>query len=463
MNGTSGLTPAVTDLSGLKPAGTSLERRASRVPQIIAATIGNALEWYDFLIFGYLTAIVSRLFFPGTSEFCSLLAATATFGVGFFMRPVGGILLGTYADRHGRKAALQLIIVLSTIAMALMAFAPTYAAFGVGAPLIILVARLLQGFATGGEFASSTAFLVECASEGRRGLFGSWQSFGQGLAMLGGTAMGALITSHLPPAALNAWGWRIPFFVGLLICPVGFWIRKYLQEPEIYLRAQSKEHPKSPLKQVFARHRKALWVCGALIASGTTNVYILNVYMPTFATKQLHLPLNQAFTAQCIAGIAAVLLIPLFGALSDRIGRKPVLIGSLLTYLLLLYPMFALVLSKPSIPNFMLMLLALGCARAGYGGVVSCILAEQFPTAVRSTGMSISYNVAVMCFGGPAQFVVTWLIQTTGTPMSAAVYLMVATVMGLLASFFVLEPTRLDNENRIVERVPEFAMPAGRR
>jgi MFS family permease len=434
--------------------------RASRASQIIAATIGNALEWYDFLIFGYLTAIVSRLFFPSANEVCSLLAATATFGVGFFMRPVGGILLGTYADRHGRKAALQLIIVLSTIAMAMMAFAPTYAAFGIGAPLIILLARLVQGFATGGEFASSTAFLVECASENRRGLYGSWQSFGQALAMISGTAMGALITSHLPPAALDAWGWRIPFFVGLLICPVGFWIRRYLDEPEIYVRAHRTDHTRSPLKEVLAHHRKALFVCGALIASGTTSVYILNVYMPTFATKQLHLPLNQAFTAQCIAGIAVCLLTPLFGALSDRIGRKPILIGSLLAFLLLLYPMFSLVLSKPSIPNFMWMLVALGSARAGYAGVVSVILAEQFPTVVRSTGMSVAYNVAVMCFGGPAQFVVTWLIQATGTAMSAAIYLMVATVMGLVAAFFVLEPMRL--ESRVIEEVPEFAL-AGRR
>jgi MHS family proline/betaine transporter-like MFS transporter len=421
------------------------QSRVSRASQIAAATIGNALEWYDFLIFGYLTAIVSRLFFPTVSEYCAILAATATFGVSFFMRPVGGVLLGMYADKRGRKAAMQLVIVLTTIAMAMMAFAPTYAAFGIGAPLIIVLSRLIQGFATGGEFASSTAFLVECAPPNRRGLYGSWQIVGQLLAMIGGCSMGALITATMSPDAINAWGWRIPFMVGLLIAPVGFWIRKHVEDPEPYVQAHRQTKAKIPLGVILQQHRRALLACFALITSGTIATYILNVYMPIFATKNLGLTLNQSFTAQIIGGIIGMCLVPVAGILSDRIGRKPVLISSLVLFLALLYPMFSWVTTHPSLLNLTIMLTVLGIARAGNGGTVSSILAEQFPTAIRSTGMSVSYNMAVMLFGGTAQFVVTWLIHETGSPVVPAFYMMFGTVIGLIGSFFVLEPKALDH------------------
>ena len=198
---------------------------APKPMQIAGAVIGNAFEWYDFIVFGFFTAIISRLFFPTESQYASLLLTTATFGVGFFMRPVGGVLLGIYADRMGRKAALLLIIVLMTVAIALIAFAPTYAVAGVAAPLIIVVARLLQGFATGGEFASATAFLIESAPPHRRGFYGSWQMVGQGLAVLTGAVLGALLTRVLAPEALDGWGWRVPFLFGLAIGPVGLFIR----------------------------------------------------------------------------------------------------------------------------------------------------------------------------------------------------------------------------------------------
>lgn len=198
--------------------------------QILAAVIGNALEWYDFVVYGFLTVIISRLFFPTDSEYASLLLTMATFGVGFFMRPVGGILIGMYADRRGRKAALQLIILLMTISIAMIAFAPTHAAIGAAAPVLIVVARLLQGVATGGEFASATSFLVESAPAGRRGFYGSLQMVGQSLAALTGAAAGMLITQGLTPEQIDSWGWRVPFIFGLLIGPVGLYIRRHLSE-----------------------------------------------------------------------------------------------------------------------------------------------------------------------------------------------------------------------------------------
>ncbi|MGB6536580.1 MAG: MFS transporter, partial [Xanthobacteraceae bacterium] len=193
---------------------------APRPLQVTAAVIGNALEWYDFIVFGFLALIISRQFFPAGTQYASLLLTLATFGVGFFMRPVGGLLLGIYADRKGRKAALLLVIILMTIAIAMIGFAPTYAAIGVAAPLIMVLARLLQGFSAGGEFASATTFLIESAPANRRGFYGSWQMVGQGLAVLIGALLGALVTRSLSPAALDAWGWRIPFLVGLVIGPV---------------------------------------------------------------------------------------------------------------------------------------------------------------------------------------------------------------------------------------------------
>src|SRR6202046_2042407 len=192
----------------------TLPQSAPKSYQIAAAVIGNALEWYDFIIFGFLTVVISRLFFPTNSQYASLLLTTATFGVGFFMRPVGGMLLGIYADRRGRKAALLMVIALMTVAIAMIAFAPTYAAIGVGAPLIIVLARLLQGFSAGGEFATATAFLLESAPPQQRGFYGSWQMVGQGLAVLIGAILGTVLTHSLTPDALNGWGWRVPFLFG---------------------------------------------------------------------------------------------------------------------------------------------------------------------------------------------------------------------------------------------------------
>jgi MFS family permease len=210
----------------------------SRKRQIIAAVIGNTLEWYDFIVYGFMTEIISKLFFPADgNKFISLLMATASFGVGFFMRPVGGVLLGIYADRKGRKAAMQLIMAIMALVSLLIACAPPYASIGIAAPLLIVTARLLQGFATGGEYASATAFLVETAPANQRGLYGSWQLVGQMLAILGGVGMGALITHNLDQGQLEAWGWRLPFLVGLLIAPVGLWIRRYMDETEAFVEA----------------------------------------------------------------------------------------------------------------------------------------------------------------------------------------------------------------------------------
>jgi MFS family permease len=413
-----------------------------RTSQIVAAVIGNALEWYDFVVYGFLTVIIARLFFPAQNEYASLLLTMATFGVGFFMRPVGGIVIGLYADRKGRKAALQLIIGLMTLAMAMIAFAPPYAAIGIAAPLLMLLARLLQGFATGGEFASATTFLVESAPSHRRGFYGSLQMVGQSLAALCGAVAGTLITRGLAPEQIDAWGWRLPFLFGLIIGPVGLYIRSYLHETDAFLESRRAGAVRNPLRTVLAQNGRGLAVTFGLVICGTISYYVVLVYMPTFAKTQLGMPLTDAFVAQVIGLICLTVTIPLRGALCDRVGRRPLLLAATVAYFVLLYPLFVWVYASPSFGRLAFMQGIL-CTLVGvYFGPISTAIAEQFPTGVRSTGLAIAYNFAVMLFGGFAQFIVTWLIRETGSPLAPAYYVMFGAVVGFVASLFLVERFR---------------------
>lgn len=419
-----------------------MPQKKSRNTQIAAAVIGNALEWYDFVVYGFLTVIISRLFFPAESEYASLLFTMATFGVGFFMRPVGGVLIGMYADRKGRKAALQLIIGLMTLSMAIIAFAPPYAAIGIAAPLMMVFARLLQGFATGGEFASATSFLVEMAPPGRRGFYGSLQMVGQSLAALTGAISGALVTRGLSPEQIDSWGWRLPFIFGLLIGPVGIYIRRYLDETADFLDARKAQAGPGAPKFSIVRHARSIAVTFGLVICGTISFYVVLVYMPTFAKTQLGIPLGDAFVAQVTGLVCLTLVIPVCGALSDRIGRKPILMAAAIAYFVLLYPLFDWVHSAPSLMRLTIMQAVL-CSLVGvFFGAISTALAEQFPTGVRSTGLAIGYNFAVMLFGGFAQFIVTWLIRVTGSPLAPAYYVMFGAVVGFVASLFVVDRYR---------------------
>jgi len=402
---------------------------------IVSAIIGNAFEWYDFIVFGFLSVIIAQRFFPNTNPTVSMLLTTATFGSAFLVRPIGGILLGIYADRHGRKAALSLVILLMTISSAAMAFTPDYSTIGIAAPVIVVLARLLQGLSAGGEFGSSTSMLIEYAPARQRGFYGSWQNFGQFLAAVTAALMGAFVTRYLPKETLDSWGWRIPFLFGVLIGPVGFYIRTRLDEAPAYVHAHDSA-PRSAsgmLARIWREHQSALWIAFGLVIASTVAQYVLNVYLPVYAVRQLKLPVSVPFTVLIITGLLRMLLTPLFGRLSDHVGRKPVLGISMALYVLTVYPLFAWLVAAPSLERLLGAEVVFAVLMAAALGPASTALAELFPTQVRATGLSISYNVATTLFGGFSPLLVTWLIDVTGNRMMPAYFVTAAMVIGLVA------------------------------
>ncbi|WP_144143994.1 MFS transporter [Paraburkholderia sp. BCC1884] len=411
----------------MTPASKSLHTRA-----VVAAVVGNALEWYDFTVFGFLTVVIAQVFFPAGDNYASLLLTTATVGVAFVMRPIGGIVLGLYADRAGRKAALSLVIALMTLGILLLAIAPPYSAIGIGAPLMIVLGRSLQGFSAGGEFGSSTALLIEAAPFSRRGLYGSWQMASQAAALLLGALVSAAITRGLSPEALKSWGWRVPFLLGLIIGPIGFYIRRHLVDSEAFLLAQ-KTARRATLGEVLRGHsRDVLCGLGSVIAL-TVTIYVLISYLPTLAVTQLKLPYAQSFYAVIVGNLLLTLLSPLAGAWSDRIGRKGLSLWSLVLTLVIIYPLFAWLAAEPSVSKLILVQALLSITLSGYYGPFGALIAELFPANVRSTGLSLAYNVAVMLFGGFGPFVVTWLINTTGSPLAPTYYVMGGLALSIVA------------------------------
>jgi MFS family permease len=413
----------------------TVNRKAVRPPNIravTAAVIGNALEWYDFTVFGFMTVVIAHLFFPSGSGYSSILLTTATFGVAFVMRPVGGIVLGLYADRAGRKAALTLVIALMTLGILLLAIAPPYSAIGVGGPIIIVCARLLQGFSAGGEFGSATALLIEAAPFSKRGFYGSFQMASQAAALLLGAVVGAAISRGMSPEALNSWGWRVPFILGLVIGPVGFYIRRNMADTEAFLHAKKKGR-RATLGEVFRGHsREVLCGLGSVIAL-TVTVYVFIGYLPTFAVKQLKLPFGQSFTALIVGNLLLTVLSPVAGAWSDRIGRKGLSLWSLFVSLVIIYPLFAWLAAEPSVLRLVIVQAALSITLSGYYGPFGALIAELFPAHIRSTGLSLAYNIAVMIFGGFGQFIVTWLIKTTESQLAPTFYVMAGIALSLIA------------------------------
>jgi len=405
---------------------------ARRVRAVAAASIGNALEWFDFIIYGFFAITMAKLFFPTGNETVSLLLALATFGVPFFIRPLGAIVIDNYADRHGRKAAFSMTIVLMMLGTAIIAAAPTYATAGVFAPMLIVLARLVQGFSAGGEFGSSTAFLAE-QNPDRRGFYASWQFASQGFTTVLATIIGVGLTTSLTASQLESWGWRIPFLIGLLIGPVAWYIRRNVDETVEFKRMQVS---KSPVKETFSEGRKRLLVSLGVVALCTVSMYTIVLFMPTYATRQFGLTTSVGFLGAMLVGAIQVVLIPVFGALSDRDGRLTLMLASAAAMVVLFYPMFAWLAASPTLQTLLVIQAIFGVLTAAYMGPLGALMSELFPPQTRTTGLAVSYAFGVAIFGGLAPFTSTWLILISGNKLAPAFYLMMAGVVSLIALVF---------------------------
>lgn len=397
---------------------------------IVAASIGNALEWFDILVYGFFAATISKLFFPAADETVSMLLTLSTFAVSYVVRPLGALVLGAYADRVGRKAALMMSIRLMMLGTLLIAVMPPYASIGFAAPVAILLARLIQGFSAGGEFGSATAFLVEHAPE-KRGFMASWQFASQGFATLLASAFGTVLTATLTDTQLQSWGWRIPFFFGLLIGPIGYYIRRYVGETAEFVR----DTERAPVKETFRDQKSGMLVAVGALAVSTAISYLIT-YMPTFAVKELNLPASTGFAATLVTGIVLTCLTPVVGHLSDRYGRVRIMAGFGVAILALMYPSFAVLVAYPGFGVILVVMFVVGVLKAGYFAPLPAMMAELFPVTSRATGMAVSYNVGVMTFGGTTPLVIVWLVDATGDKLAVTYYLMVLAVLSLACVVF---------------------------
>lgn len=414
--------------SAIAPLSRGMVRRI-----VFSSSIGNALEWFDFLVYGYFAPVIAKQFFPVHDEWLSTLLAVGTFGISFLMRPLGAIVLGMYGDRKGRKAALTLAIALMMAGTLAMAVMPPYASIGIAAPLLILLARLVQGFAVGGEFGSATAFMVE-HSPAKRGYYASWQFASQGAAAILAAAFGSLLAGWLPPEQLQSWGWRVPFFFGLVLGPVGWYIRSHLDEtPEFLANQQAHAESAAPEDSPrLARQWVSLLLAVGIVAQSTVGVYILQLYMPMYAVKQLHMAAATSFGVVVLNGGLQFLLSPVMGALSDRIGRLRIMLTTSILMASLTYPMFALLQRHPTLGWLLVLQGAAGIFKAAYSGPMPALMSEIFPVRVRSAGLSIAYSLGVTLFGGFAPTIAELLIHTTGDTLAPAYYVsLAATISGV--------------------------------
>jgi MFS family permease len=396
---------------------------------VAAAVAGNVLEFYDFTTYAFFAAMIGAHYFPSKDPFISLIASLATFGVGFAARPIGGIFIGAYADRAGRKPAMMLTVALMAVGMLVIALTPSYATIGPLAPILVVLARLVQGFALGGEVGPATSFLIEAAPPNQRGLYASWQLASQGLSILIAGAIGFGLSLIMSTEDMSDWGWRIPFLVGTLIIPVALFMRSKMPETLDLAAPTSHNSSGSVLRSLLVGNTRPFVLAFLVISSGTIGTYIFN-YMTTYAMTTLHMSTTVSLAATLVVGLSTLVFSLIGGWLADRIGRKPLLIWPKLVSTLLAYPAFWLINAYPSATVLLGVtgtVVAVGCL----GSALYAAIPESLPKSVRSAGLAVSYALGVTVFGGTAQPVVAWLIHVTGDPMSPAWYLILAGAVGL--------------------------------
>lgn len=412
---------------------------------VIAVVIGNWLEFYDFLVFTFFAVMIGDAFFPGESQITRLLGALATFGVGFVTRPLGAAIIGPYADRVGRRAALTLTLLLMSGGSLMVALTPPYAQIGVAAPILLVVARLIQGFSCGGEVGPATTYLLEAAPPEKRAALTAWQAYSQQLAAILGSGLGVILAATLSRESLYAWGWRIPFLLGVMIAPVALYIRRQL--PETIAESQTQRSTGQVLGELLRDHSRAVVFGVLIICGGTVSTYVFN-YMTTYAITTLHLSAAIG-SALAVTGNVAQIAGLMLGVRLDRLGRKRMLVASRVVFVLMLYPLYQVLTSAGASTAAIFAANTLGNLVYAVGiGAAYAFMAEAFPQRVRSSGLSILYATGVAVFGGTTQFVVAWLIKVTGDPMVPAWYQIVATFVSIAGIVLLVPHAEVLRERR---------------
>jgi metabolite-proton symporter len=424
--------------------------RQSKLMNVIRVSSGNFLEMYDFIIFGYYASAIGRTYFPGNGEsgdFVSLMLALMTFGAGFLMRPLGALVLGAYIDHHGRRAGLLLTLALMSVGTLAIAIVPSYATIGLVAPILVVISRLIQGFSAGVELGGVSVYLAEIATPGNKGFYVSWQSGSQQVAVIFSALLGVTLNQTMSPGVMQDWGWRIPLLVGCAIIPFLFILRRSLEETEVFLNRAS--HPTT--KQIFAtmaRNWQIVLLGMMMVLMTTVSFYLITAYTPTFGRRVLHLADVDALLVTLCVGVSNLFWLPVAGALSDRIGRRPLLIGCTVLAILTAYPAMSWLIGAPSFWHLLVVELWLSFIYGCYNGAMIVYLTEIMPEDVRTSGFSMAYSLATIV-GGMTPAICTALIERTGDGAMPGAWMALAAVAGLAAVWLigrgrspVLQPVR---------------------
>ncbi len=407
--------------------------RKSAIGAVIRVSSGNFLEMYDFMVFGYYASAIGNAFFPNGNPFVSLMLSLMTFGAGFLMRPLGAIVLGAYADRHGRRAGLLLTLSLMSVGILSIAVTPGYAAIGLAAPLLVLFGRLLQGFSAGMELGGVSVYLSEIATPGHKGFYVSWQSGSQQIAVMFAALIGVVLSRALPAEKMMMWGWRVPLLLGCAIIPFLFRLRRSLPETEAF---KAREH--RPSTAQILRSLKINWrivLVGTLLVTMTTvSFYMITAYTPTFGGSVLHLAATDSLVVTLCVGASNLFWLPIMGALSDRIGRRLLLVAFTALMIITAYPAMLWLVHEPSFSRLLAVELWLSFIYGSYNGAMVAYLTEIMPVDVRTTGFSLAYSLATAVFGGFTPAISTYLIHATGNRAVPGLWLSAAAACGLLAA-----------------------------
>jgi MFS family permease len=409
------------------------EQRGEKVRTVFRVASGNFLEMYDFMIFGYFSAAIGRAYFPASSEFASLMFSMTTFAVGFMVRPLGAIFLGAYIDHIGRRKGLLLTLALMSVGTLTIALVPGYETIGLFAPILVVLGRLCQGFSAGVELGGVSVYLSEIATPGHKGFYVSWQSGSQQVAVVFAGVLGYALSNLMAPDDLQAWGWRIPLIVGCMIIPFIYMIRRTLRETEEF--AARKDHPTpAAIYASMLTHWRIVMIGVAMVLMTTVSFYTITAYTPTFGKNILHLSQSDALLVTLCVGLSNLIWLPLMGSLSDRIGRRPLLMFFAAIAILTAYPAMAWLVDQPSFAKLLLVELWLSFIYAGYNGAMVVYLTEIVPAAVRTAGFSLAYSLATTV-GGSTPVIVTYLIHETGNRAMPGAWLSVAAGIAFVSAW----------------------------